>query len=168
MNGLPRFVLDTNVFIEAARRYYAFDIAPKFWSELVHHAAASNIISIDRVKDELARGNDDLANWANGQFHPYFASTADQDVINAYGKIMGWAHQQAQFSTQAKADFARADNADAWVVAYAVAKGCIVATHEQYDPNIRRKIPIPNVCKEFGVPYVDTFEMLRRLGVRFQ
>lgn len=85
MTELLRFVLDTNVFVEAARRYYAFDIAPKFWSELVHRAAASNIISIDRVKGELARGNDDLAQWANGQFHPYFASTADQDVINAYG-----------------------------------------------------------------------------------
>lgn len=81
---------------------------------------------------------------------------------------MVWAVQQAQFSTQAKADFARADNADAWVVAYAMAKGCVVVTHEQYDPNIKRKIPIPNVCKAFGVPYVDTFEMLRRLGVKFQ
>lgn len=168
MNGLPRFVLDTNVFIEAAKRYYAFDIAPRFWSELVHHAGASNIISIDRVKDELARGNDDLAQWANGEFHSYFASTATQDVVKVYGEIMRWAHRQAQFSQQVKADFARADNADAWLVAYAMAKGCVVVTHEEYNPNIQRKIPIPNVCQAFGVSYVDTFEMLRRLGVTFR
>jgi len=29
------YVLDANVFIEAARRYYAFDIAPKFWDTLI-------------------------------------------------------------------------------------------------------------------------------------
>ena len=26
-----RHLLDANVFIEAAKRYYAFDLAPSFW-----------------------------------------------------------------------------------------------------------------------------------------
>jgi hypothetical protein len=29
------YVLDADVFIEASRRYYAFDIAPKFWDSLI-------------------------------------------------------------------------------------------------------------------------------------
>jgi hypothetical protein len=29
------FVLDANVFIEAHRRYYAFDIAPLFWTMVI-------------------------------------------------------------------------------------------------------------------------------------
>jgi len=37
--GGTEYVLDANVFIEAARRYYAFDIAPPFWESLVQHAA---------------------------------------------------------------------------------------------------------------------------------
>lgn len=168
MNGPPRYVLDTNVFIEAARRYYAFDIAPAFWSELVRQAGTGRLLSIDRVKNELARGKDDLAQWANNQFRRYFALTNDGVVLDWYGQIMTWASQQPQFIHQAKADFARADNADAWVVAYAKAKGYVVVTHEQYNPNIRRKIPIPNVCQAFKVLYVDTFEMLRKLGVKFQ
>lgn len=168
MNRPPPFVLDTNVFVEAARRYYAFDIAPAFWEQLESQARAGRLQSIDRVKDELARGKDELAQWANGQFHAYFASTASQDLLRAYGEIMNWAYAQTQFSANAKADFAQVDNADAWVVAYAKAKGCVVVTHEQYDRNIRRKIPIPNVCQAFGVSYVDTFEMLRQLGVVFR
>jgi hypothetical protein len=164
----PTFVLDTNVFVEAARRYYAFDIAPPFWEELVRQANAGLIISIDRVKGELDLGKDELAKWANGHFQAYFDSTADEAVVNAYREIMVWANQQMQFNDEAKADFARADNADAWVVAYAKVKGCVVVTHEQYDKNIRRKIPIPNACQKFGIPYVDTFEMLRRLGVTFK
>lgn len=168
MNRPPPFVLDTNVFVEAARRYYAFDIAPAFWEQLEAQAQAGGLLSIDRVKDELARGKDELARWANGQFHAYFASTNSTDVLHAYREIMNWAYAQAQFSSDAKAAFAAADNADAWVVAYAKAKGGVVVTHEQYDPNVRRKIPIPNVCRAFGVSYIDTFAMLRQLGVMFR
>ena len=29
------------------------------------------------------------------------------------------------------------------------------------------KVPIPNVCLEFDIPYVNTFEMLNDLNVRF-
>ena len=162
------FVLDTNVFVEAAKRYYAFDIAPAFWDMLIAQAQNGHIVSIDRVKDELLRGKDDLAQWANGQFHSHFASTNHQAVLDAYRNIIQWAYNQPQFKEEAKADFARADNADAWVVAYARVKGYVVVTQERYDPNIRRKIKIPNVCQAFGVPYVDTFEMLRQLKITFR
>jgi len=78
---------------------------------------------------------------------------------------MGWVQVRSQFSDAAKADFA--NGADGWLVAFAKSKGRIVVTHEVLDPNIRRKVPIPNVCNAFGVNYVDTFAMLRELGVRF-
>jgi len=44
-----RFVLDTNVLVEAHRRYYAFDIAPCFWRVLLKLADRGHIVSIDRV-----------------------------------------------------------------------------------------------------------------------
>ncbi len=164
----PPFVLDSNVFIEAAKRYYAFDIAPTFWQELVRHARSGRLFSIDRVYDELMKGGDELARWAKRDFLSYFASTADQEVLEAYGEIINWAYAQAQFTEAAKHDFARADNADAWLVAYAKAKGCVVVTHEQYKPEVKSKIPIPNICRAFGIQYVDTFTMLRQLGVTFR
>lgn len=159
------YVLDANVFIEAARRYYAFDLAPPFWESLVHHAENSRIRSIDRIKEELERGNDELAVWARGEFSDAFASTDEEDIIGSYTQVMGWVQAQDQFSDAAKADFA--NGADGWLVAFAKSKGRIVVTHEVLDPNIRRKVPIPNVCDAFGVKNVDTFTMLRELGVRF-
>jgi len=63
VTGDPVYVLDANVFIEAARRYYAFDVAPAFWNGLVHHAARGGIKSIDKIKQELERVSDDLADW---------------------------------------------------------------------------------------------------------
>ena len=32
------YLLDVNVFIEAANRYYAFDLVGSFWKELVNKA----------------------------------------------------------------------------------------------------------------------------------
>ena len=160
------YVLDADVFIEAARRYYAFDLAPKFWESLVHHAANGRIQSIDRVKKELERGKDKLATWATSQFSDEFASTDEEDVTESYTEVMGWVQAQDQFSDAAKADFA--SGADGWLVAYPKSKRHIVVTHEVLNPSIKRKVPIPNVCEAFGVSYVDTFAMLRELGVRFE
>ena len=165
MTGDPVYVLDANVFIEAARRYYAFDLAPPFWESLVRHAENGRIQSIDRVKQELERGNDELAEWAQNHFRHAFASTDDTDVIQSFSDIMTWVQAQSQFSEAAKADFA--NGADGWLVAYAKVRGCVVVTHEVLAPDAKRKVPIPNVCQAFNVPFLDTFEMLRRLGVRF-
>ena len=159
------YVLDTNVFIEAARRYYAFDIAPPFWESLVQHAANRRIYSIDRVKQELERGKDELATWATSQFNNAFASTDEEDVIQSYSEVIGWVQAQEQFLDAAKADFAAVE--DGWLVAYARAKGYIVVTHELPAIDARSKVPIPNVCEALGVSYADTFAMLRELGVRF-
>jgi hypothetical protein len=163
--GEAAYILDANVFIEAARRYYAFDLAPKFWESPVHHAENGRIQSIDHVKHELGRGKDELAKWATSQFSDAFASTDEDDVIESYGEVMSWVQTQGQFLDAAKADFA--SGADGWLVACARAKAGILVTHEVLDPSIRRKVPIPNVCDALGVRCRDTFEMLRQLGVRF-
>ena len=161
----PIFVLDANVFVEAKNRYYAFDIAPKFWDSLIYHANIGHIESIDRIKDELQRGKDDLAEWATGDFHSAFVSTDKEDIIENFKKIMEWVNAQEQFTEAAKSDFA--SGADGWLIAYAKTKDRIIVTHEVFDPKIRRKAPIPNVCKEFKIEFIDTFEMLRRLKVKF-
>jgi hypothetical protein len=159
------YVLDANVFIEAARRYYAFDIVPAFWQALLAHASSTRLLSIDRVRGELQRGNDELAQWARSDFDQWFASTDQDDVVQAYGQIMRWAQAEEQFTAAAKAGFADQENADAWVVAYAKTRGYVVVTHEQFEAK-SKKIKIPNACEAFSVPYVDTFRMLRELGVR--
>lgn len=164
MTASRTYVLDANVFIEAARRYYAFDIAPSFWQILIDHAGKGQVLSIDHIKVELERGKDELAKWAKNDFHECFVSTEDDEVIAAYRQIMIWSQGQAQFTTAAKAEFARV--ADGWLVAYALAKGCIVVTHEQFNLEAKARIMIPNGCQAFGVKYVDTFQMMRELGVR--
>ena len=167
MSNHPIYVLDASVFIEAKKRYYAFDIAPPFWDALVNQASRGRLLSIDRVKDEIERGNDVLVDWANGQFHNWFASTAQDDVIKAYRDIITWVNNQSQFAGAAKAEFADEKNADGWVIAYAQAKRCVVVTEEKFNPDRKKKVLIPNGCREFSVECIDTFGMLRDMGVRF-
>jgi predicted nucleic acid-binding protein len=159
------YVLDANVFIEAARRYYAFDLHTRFWDILSEHAENGAIESIDRVKKELDKETDELARWANGSFSHVFRSTDEDDVIESYGRVMTWVQGQSQYTDAAKAEFA--SEPDGWLVAHAIAKGRILVTHEVLAPDARKRIPIPNVCEPFHIRPVDTFAMLRQLGVRF-
>ncbi|HSF29462.1 MAG TPA: DUF4411 family protein [Candidatus Tectomicrobia bacterium] len=164
MTGKPIYVLDANVFIESSRRYYAFDLAPAFWQALVHHASNGRLLSIDRVKQELERGKDDLAHWVDGSFDGWFASTTQDDVLDVYRQIVAWVQRQRQYLDAAKVGFI--NGADGWLIAYAKAKGCGVVTHEQPAPDAKRKIPIPSVCRAFNVTFIDSFAMLRALGVK--
>ena len=164
MTDGPAYVLDADVFMTAARSYYAFDVAPAFWDGLVREASNGRVLSIDRVKEEIQRGKDDLVKWANGTFNTWFAGTAEEDIITAYREIMNWAQGQSQFFDYAKDEFAK--GADGWLVAYAKAKGYAVVTNEKFEAAVRRRIKIPNACQAFGITCIDTFELLRVLGIR--
>ncbi|HUU10591.1 MAG TPA: DUF4411 family protein [Phycisphaerae bacterium] len=164
MNGY-RYILDADVFMCAARSYYAFDLAPRFWQSLIAHAQDGRVMSIDRVQTEIQRGKDELASWTKERFASAFMPTDDPQVIDGYRELMEWVQSQDQFFAAAKAEFA--SKADGWLVAYATAKGYVVVTQEVLNADVKRKVPIPNLCEAFNVPCINTFSMLRNLGVRF-
>ncbi|MDC3411862.1 DUF4411 family protein [Aquibacillus sp. 3ASR75-11] len=161
-----KYLLDANVFIEAHRRYYAFDIAPSFWTTLQKLAEDEKIISIDRVKGEIIGSDQEdlLGKWANDSFSKWFMSTDDEKVFDAFGQVINWAQTNEQFHESAKSEFASV--ADSWLVAYAKAYNLTVVTHEEFKREIKKRILIPNVCRAFEIPYINTFEMLRRLNAR--
>ena len=166
MSTRPVYVLDSDVLMTAARSYYAFDLVPAFWEALVREARNGRLLSVDRVKAEIDRGKDRLKEWVNNDFREWFESTSADPVVAQYRLMMQWASAQSHFTDAAKAEFADTGNADPWLVAYAKATNRIVVTNETYDPNIRRRIKIPNVCKAFGVDCVNLFEMLRALKIQ--
>ncbi len=159
-----RYVLDANVFIAAARGYYAFDILPSFWQSLVDLAHEGSLCSIDRVSKELGRQADALAEWAAGPFSGGFASTDDSSVIARYSQLQEWVANNPQFKPAAKSEFA--DSADAWLVAYALAMESTVVSQEVARPAATSRIKIPDVCATFAVPCCTTFTMLRELHFR--
>jgi hypothetical protein len=159
------YVLDANVFIEAHKRYYAFDLCPGYWAALLSHHHGGRLCSIGRVRDELVGKGDPLSDWVHGMPDSFFAETGDPSISALFGKVVTWVQAQPQYLAAAKAAFAA--GADGWLIAYAKAQSLIVATDEIPNPDIKRRVPIPNVCDASGVEYLDTFKLLRTLGVRF-
>ncbi|MCY3711645.1 MAG: DUF4411 family protein [Caldilineaceae bacterium] len=160
----PLFVLDTNVFIGAHNGYYGPDFCPAFWACILQFFHARRLISIDRVFTEIEKPVD-LIQWAQDTPNGFFASSGDQPVVTVYSTIMNWVQNNSQFKPEAKSEFATV--ADGWLIAYAQAHNAVVVTHELFRPNATNRVLIPNICRQFNVPYLNTFEMLRQLGVRF-
>ena len=154
MNNLtPKYLLDTNVFIEASKRCYAFDLVSTFWKQLTYKSQEGIISSIDKVRAEISHKNKQLTDWADEQLATFWESTIMHDTKDRYQKLMEWADTPQQYSKNAIEEFATTDRADAWLIAHALAKGRVIVTEEKYNAYIKKRIPIPNVCESFDIRY---------------
>ena len=160
------YLLDSSVLIDARRRHYGFDFCPGFWEALTRGHQAGRVFSIDRVHDELNRQQDELTDWANTLPKGFFLDSRTATIAGEFAPMMRWVQNQPQFTDAAKAEFASADEADGWLIAMARAREFVVATSEGFIADIKIRVPIPNVCRQFDVPYLDTFTMLRELKVK--
>ncbi len=160
------YLLDANTLIEAKNRYYRMTVCPAYWSWVQRSQGAGIVSSIDFVGEELKRGNDELAEWAKGQAD-LFLPVSDDDTQQAFGDVVAHVAAQAgEMKPGALEEFL--SGADPWLIAKAIAlKDAVVVTHEQFNPQIKRKFSIPNVCQHFGVQWIDTFELLSRTDARF-
>ena len=64
-----KYLLDSNIFIEAKNRYYGFGICPGFWEWLED---SDEVKSLDEVEKELAAGEDDLSKWVKDHLKKFF------------------------------------------------------------------------------------------------
>ena len=160
-----RYVLDANAFIQAKRKFYGLDFCPGYWRTLIWHQEQGRVCSIDKVRDEIMRGADDLAEWVDQQFGAAaFADTSTTAVAEVYTQMLAWVRAQPLFLESARAEFQQV--ADGWLAACGKSNGCIVVTLEEYDPLRRNKVPLVNVCRAFDVETITPFELLRRLDVK--
>jgi hypothetical protein len=154
------YVLDTNVFLQAKNLHYGFDFCPGFWEWLANANRDGIVFSIDKVKAELV--DDDSSEWADACANGFFLRP-DAAVAAALGQVSLWVTGQA-YETAAVNTFLQV--ADYYLIAHALARGHTVVTHEVPSHSVR-KIKIPNVCIGLGIPYVNTYEMLRSERARF-
>ncbi len=156
------YLLDANVLIEAKNRYYAFDIAPGFWTWLEKAHAQGLACNIKAVRNEILGGNDELADWTNQ--NPGFFRTLDQGTTRHFAPLTNWA-QSRNFTPAAIAAFT-GNAADYQLVAYAREHQYTLVTHERPAPNTKGRILIPDACIALDVGYTDTFKMLRATGAQ--
>jgi hypothetical protein len=161
------FVVDTNFFIQAHRVNYPLDVATSFWIKIRELAERGVLISIDKVHSELNKNNDALTVWCDSNLPESFFKDSSE-ALAQYGQITRWALSRSdQYLSKALNEFLDADEADAWLVSYALSHKIVLVTQEVSAPLGKAKIKIPDVCIQFGVGYINTIEMLRQLGERF-
>lgn len=159
---MVRYLLDSNIFIEAKNAYYPFDVFPAFWDRLHKLEEQNHLLSIDKVKEELCHHDDKLADWCKSVVRDtFFVESAA--CTSVYGEIAKWVFANTQYNEQAKSLFLGVDEADPWLVAYARTHGFVLVTHEASNPDSKNKIKLPDVCRQFNVQCIRTIDMLRNL-----
>lgn len=163
------YIVDSNFFIEAHRVRYPLDIAFSFWNKVKQLAEEGKIISIDKVKNEIYDRNDALEAWCISNLpEGFFKDTSA--VMTFYGQVSAWAISKSNhYLPNALNEFLDADEADAFIVAYALAdsSNSIVVTQEISQPTKKNKVKIPDACMALNVQYVNTIEMFRQLRETF-
>lgn len=160
------FLLDSNFFIEAHRTSYPFDVVPSFWIKVKELVSNGKIISIDKVQKELLKNNDELSQWCIDNLPPDFFKDTTSTIVN-YALLTGWVYSKSdQYSKPAISEFLDADEADAWLIAYAMTNGNQIVTHETSSPNSRKRVMLPDAATPQNVSCIKTIDLFRALGVK--
>lgn len=156
------YVLDANVFIQAKNLHYGLDFCPAFWEWLEVNGEAGRVLTIEKVADEIAAGDDELSAWMQG-VHPLLVRSTDARIASYFGRVSEWATSQ-QYEPAAINTFLQV--ADFYLIAHALADGHVVVTHE-VPADSRKRIKIPNACIGLGLRFMTPYEMLRKERARF-
>ena len=114
------------------------------------------------VYDELVAGvQDDLALWIRESRRSGLVVEPDEEVQAALREIADYVN--GNFMASRAATFLR--GADPWVIAHALVSDGIVVTQEARVPANSTRVKIPNICTVFRVGSINTYRMLRELGV---
>jgi Domain of unknown function (DUF4411) len=150
---------DTSAWVHSWVRTSPPDIFVSLWERLDTAIADGDILSPDEVYIELERQEGDtLLAWVRERKDALIAPLTV--TIQSHVGDIG-----AAFPLFVAGDTDR-NFADPWVIALAMANDLTVVTQERR-PGSPDSPTIPRVCDHFNLPYINTFEFMRREGWTF-
>lgn len=157
-----RYCLDTNVLIQAWTKYYSPNHCPDYWS-ILNDLGKNDIIFIpESVFEEIEKISDNLLAWLKNSSIPILK--INEPVTNYLSEIYKKdpLHKYLVDNTKARS------LADPWVIAHAMNEKAVVVTKEEKItvPN-SKKIKIPNVCDNMGVRWINDFQLVSELNIKF-
>ena len=157
-----KYCLDANVLINGWQKYYSPKFCSDYWSILNQLGVDGKIFLPQAVFDEVTRTDDDLTAWLKGSDIP--VHKVDGPVTQNLTKIYSAnpVHQYLVDNTKQRS------LADPWVIAHALNdNACVVTKEEKVTAPGTNRIKIPNVCDNMGVRWLNDFQMIEELGIRF-
>lgn len=158
-HGARRYCLDSNVLIEAWRKYYNPAFCPQYWEVLNEMGKRGTIFIPKAVFEEITRTEDDLAAWLKAS--QIAVAEVDEEVTLHMRDILKDYPQLVDSTKQRSL-------ADPWVIAHALKEGAAVVTKEEKPTATNsKKVKIPQVSEAFGVDWMNDFDMIQALGIQF-
>jgi len=156
------YCLDANVLIQAWQKYYSPKFCPGYWEVLNDLGDQGKIFIAEEVYNEITRTEDDLCKWLKASKMP--VRSIDGNVTKCLQDIYA-----KDVSHKALVDNTKARSlADPWVIAHALNEGATVVTKEEKVTALNsNRIKIPNVCDNMGITWINDFDFIAELNIRF-
>ena len=156
------YLIDANVLIDANRDYYPIRRVPQFWDWLVAMGQQELVKVPLEIYEEIIVGSDALTTWLKDNKN---AILLDESVsANLVANIVdrGYANDLTDD------ELLKMGN-DPFLIAYALAdrnRRCVVSTEASKPSRVRANRYIPDVCDDFDILCIDTFQLIRTLDFR--
>ncbi len=158
-----KYCLDANVLIQAWQKYYNPKFCPDYWEILIELGIQDKIFIPELVFEEIVRTEDDLSKWLKKSKIPI--KKINEPVTIFLQKIYSFnpIHKNLVDNTKARS------LADPWVIAHALHENAIVVTKEEKITALSStRIKIPNVCDNMGIRWINDFQFIDELGIKFK
>ena len=159
---MNKYCLDANILIQAWQKYYNPRFCPDYWEILIKLGEQERIFIPKSVYEEIIRIEDDLSKWLKTSKIPI--REENESIINCWKQILtnNPVHQRLVDNIKGRS------LADPWVIAHALYESATVVTKEEKVTALNSpKIKIPNVCDNIGVRWINDFQFVDEVGIRF-
>lgn len=155
-----KYCLDANVLIQAWQKYYNPKFCPDYWNILIVLGKNETIFIPELVYEEVVRTVDDLSKWLKSSNIPI--ANISESVTKHIRKILE-DYPLLVDNTKARS------LADPWVIAHAISENATVVTKEEKVTALNsKKIKIPNVCDNIGIRWMNDFQFIEEVDIKFQ
>ena len=158
-----KYCLDANVLIQAWQKYYNPKFCPDYWKILTELGKQDKIFVSELVYEEITRTEDDLSKWLKTSKIPINKITEPVTVCLQKIYSADPIHKNLVDNTKARS------LADPWVIAHALHENATVVTKEEKVTALNyNRIKIPNVCDNMGIRWINDFQFIDELDIKFQ
>ena len=179
---MAKYILDTNVYIQAHVGYYNPDIAPNYWDLLKDFGNKDLIKSPKQVRNEISEKNIWLSAWKKDNkiflgedlkgIMPFFNKVREKYTeVKAENFVILRKQYKGKYNPNRDEPLS---DADMFVIATVLfykhnfpAMEVVLVTKENTNITAYKSVRIPHVCNTFGIRCIDDFEFLKEIGVKF-
>jgi hypothetical protein len=164
-----KYILDSNCFITPHRGYCPIDVAVSLWNKIKDLAINNTIVSLDKVRDELYKNNDELKKWLLNNIPNSFFLKFEDNSVERLQKIIRKAASSTFYTESAKEKYLKMDKADIYLTAFASINPdeWTIVTFETSEPNKISEIKLPQACQAYGIHCIYLIDMFREIHETF-